>query len=107
MSNYQQNMKNIILKNQLITLSKLPFATWTLPLALCLLLFAACQTEAVKLNGDDRVAIDTLSGNAIKKLTVELDKQCKDSSDMLRKYLVDSLVAVRQQEIMMQTLPHN
>lgn len=88
-------MKNTFLKN------------CPLPFALCLLLFAACHTEGVKLNVDDRMAIDTLSANAIKSLTVELDKQCKDSSNALRKRLVDSLVAVREQEIMMQTVPNN
>ncbi len=87
-------MKNNFLKNS------------SLPLALCLLLFTACHTEGVKLNGDDRIAIDTLSGNAIKSLTIELDKRCKDSSDAIRKLLVDSLVAVREQEIMMQTVPN-
>ncbi len=92
-------MKNIFLKNRFI-------APCFLPLALCILLFTACHTEGVKLNGDDRVTIDTLSGNAIKGLTAELDKQCKDSSDVLRNRLVDSLVAVRQQEIMMQAVPN-
>lgn len=79
----------------------------SLPFVLCLLLLTACNTEGVKLNVDDRVAIDTLSANAIKRLTVELDKQCKDSANVLRKRLVDSLVAVREQEIMMQTVPNH
>lgn len=87
-------MKNIFLKIR------------PLPFALSLLLFTACHSEGVKLNGDDRVAIDTLSANAIKSLTIELDKQCKESSDVLRKRLVDSLVAVREQEIMMQPVPN-
>ena len=64
------------------------------------------NTEGVKLNADDRVAIDTISGNAIKSLTPELEKQCKDSADVLRKRLVDSLVIVREQEIMMQAVPN-
>ena len=106
-------MKNIILKKR-TTLCSLPFAfyplpltLYPLPLALCLLLFASCGGEGVKLNGNDRVAIDTLSANAIKALTVELDKKCKDSADVLRKQLVDSLVVVREREIIMQTLPPN
>ena len=78
----------------------------SLPFALCLLLLTACHTEGVKLNADDRVAIDTISGNAIKSLTPELEKQCKDSADVLRKRLVDSLVIVREQEIMMQAVPN-
>ena len=45
--------------------------------------------------------------NAIAKLTPKLDKRCKDSSDALRKRLVDSLVVVREREIIMQTLPPN
>ncbi len=73
----------------------------------CPLLISSCGEETVKLNGNDRVAIDTLSANAIAKLTPELDKRCKDSSDALRKQLVDSLVIVREREIMMQTLPPN
>ena len=93
-------MKNIFLKNRCTVLCHLSFA-------LCFLLFTACNTEGVKLNVDDRVAIDTLSANAIKKLTPELDKQCKDSADMLRQRLVDSLVAVREQEIMMQSVPNH
>lgn len=99
-------MKNYFFKNRFIAFCRLPFAACTLPLTLCLLLCAACQSEGVKLNGDDRVAIDTLSANAIKSLTVELDKQCKDSSNALRKRLVDSLVVVREQEIMMQSVPN-
>jgi hypothetical protein len=94
------------MKNTFFKSGSLPFALCPLPLAFCLLLFAACQTEGVKLNVDDRVAIDTLSANAIKTLTIELDKQCRDSSDAIRKHLVDSLVAIREQEIMMQTVPN-
>ncbi len=90
-------MENFIFEKQ-ITFCSLPFA-------LCLLLFASCGTEGVKLNGNDRIAIDTLSSNAIKALTVELDKQCKDSADVLRKQLVDSLVIVREREIMTQAMP--
>ncbi len=77
------------------------------PFAMSLFIFSACHTEGVKLNADDRVAIDTLSGNAIKSLTPELEKQCKDSTDVLRKRLVDSLVIVREQEIIMQTVPNH
>ena len=85
----------------------LRFAACILSLTFCLLPFAACDTEGVKLNGNDRVAVDTLSSSAIAKLTPILDKQCKDSSDVLRKKLVDSLVILREREIIMQTLPPN
>jgi hypothetical protein len=85
----------------------LPFALCLLLIAVYPLLFTSCGNQEVKLNGNDRVAIDTLSANAIAKLTPILDKQCKDSSDMLRKRLVDSLVVVREREIIMQTLPPN
>ena len=71
----------------------------------CLFLFTSCKDEGVKLTADDRVAIDTLSVNAIKSVTPELEKQCKDSADVLRKRLVDSLIIVREQEIMMQAVP--
>ncbi|MBL7817389.1 MAG: hypothetical protein JNL70_20450 [Saprospiraceae bacterium] len=74
-------------------------------LSFCLLFTASCEEETVKLTANDRVAIDTLSTNAINKLTLELDKQCQDKADSLRKFLVDSLVAVREREIIMQTLP--
>ncbi len=87
-------MKNIFLKFH------------SLSFAFCLLLFSSCKDEGVKLTGDDRMGIDTLSTNAIKSLTPELDKQCKDSADVLRQYLVDSLVIVREQEIMMQAVPN-
>ena len=114
-------MKNFISKKQNTSPSPLHFANCKLPLALCplplasrplqialcLLLFASCGEKGVKLNADDRLAIDTLSANAIKTLAVELDKNCKDSADVLRKQLVDSLVAVREREIIMQTLPPN
>lgn len=93
-------MKNFISKKRIIPSS-------LMSMALCLLFFTACNTEGVKLNANDRFAIDTISANAIKKLTVELDKQCRDSADVLRKQLVDSLVAVREREIIMQTLPPN
>lgn len=74
-------------------------------LAFAPLFFTSCGEQDVKLNANDRVAIDTLSASAIAKLTPELDKRCKDSSDALRKRLVDSLVVVREREIMTQTLP--
>jgi hypothetical protein len=99
-------MKKIIFKKR-ITNCPLPFALCQLPLAFCLLLFASCGDKGIKLNGNDRVAIDTLSANAIKALTVELDKKCKDSADVLRKQLVDSLVVVREREIIMETQPPN
>ena len=78
-----------------------------LPTIACLTLFSDCNTEGGKLNGNDRVAIDTLSSNIINKLTPELELKCKTQSDSLRKYLVDSLVALREREIIMQTLPPN
>lgn len=87
--------------------STFPFASRLLQIALCLLFITSCGEKGVKLNADDRLAIDTLSANAIKTLAVELDKNCKDSADVLRKQLVDSLVAVREREIIMQTLPPN
>lgn len=76
-------------------------------LAFCTLFVTSCGEEVIKLNANDRIAIDTLSTHAIAKLTPELEKQCKDSSDALRKKIVDSLVVVREREIIMQTLPPN
>jgi hypothetical protein len=104
-------MKNFIFKKPFtfcnFALRNLPLASCLLPFTLCLLLFSSCNTEGVKLNGNDRIAIDTLSANAIKNLTFELDKRCKDSADVLRKQLVDSLVIVREREIIMTTQPPN
>ena len=85
----------------------LRFALFILLFSFFIFHFAACDTEGVKLNGNDRVAVDTLSSSAIAKLTPILDKQCRDSSDVLRKKLVDSLVILREREIIMQTLPPN
>jgi hypothetical protein len=72
-----------------------------------LLPFIACHTEGVKLNREDRIAIDTLSQKEIQGLTVQLDKTCQDSADVLRQRLVDSMVVAREREIMMQTLPNH
>jgi hypothetical protein len=76
----------------------------------CLLLtllftFPACESEAVKLDRDDRTMIDTLANRQIFAMAADLDKWCKDSTPVLRQRMVDSLMIVREQEILRQTPP--
>lgn len=69
-----------------------------------ILLFSNCNTEGVvKLTSDDRFRIDTLSNRQNNILNPELDKWCKDSTPIYRQHFVDSLVIVREQEILKQT----
>ena len=73
-------------------------------LALSFLLFSHCHTEGVvKLTSDDRFRIDTLSSRQTAELASEMDKWCKDSTPFYRQRFVDSLVIVREQEILKQT----
>ncbi len=69
--------------------------------------FAACESEPVKLDRDDRVMIDTLANRQIFAMVAELDKWCKDSTPVLRQRMVDSLMIVREQEILRQTPPRD
>ena len=69
------------------------------------LLFSDCHTEGVKLERDDRILIDTLVARRIAVLSVEMDEWCKDSSPILRQKMVDSLMIVREQEILKGTPP--
>jgi hypothetical protein len=67
-------------------------------------LFSSCHTEGgVKLTADDRYRIDTLSNRQVTFLTSDLDKWCKDSTPIFRQHFVDSLVLVREQDILKQT----
>jgi hypothetical protein len=64
----------------------------------------ACNTEgAIKLNTDDRTKIDTISSRQISMLSVEMDQWCRDSAPLLKQKMIDSLMLVREQEIMKQT----
>jgi hypothetical protein len=66
----------------------------------------ACNTEgAIKLNTDDRNKIDTISARQISMLSVEMDQWCRDSAPILKQKMIDSLMLVREQEIMRQTQP--
>jgi hypothetical protein len=65
----------------------------------------ACTEEGVKLTRADRDGIDTIAQKQIIQITPELDRYCRDSSPILRKYYMDSLLIVRQQEIQQQTMP--
>ncbi len=74
-------------------------------LAFALFLPTACKQEAVKLTRDDRERIDTLSQKEIVRITPELDGYCRDSAPILRKRYVDSLLIVREQEILQKMVP--
>jgi hypothetical protein len=73
-------------------------------LALAGILPTACKEEAVKLTRADRDVIDTLVQKQVAQITPELDRYCRDSSPILRKKYVDSLLVVRQQEIQQQSI---
>lgn len=70
------------------------------PFCVGMFLFMHCKTEGVKLDYEDRVVVDTLVTRQIVGLAIEMDKWCKDSSPVLRQRMVDSLMKVREQEIM-------
>jgi hypothetical protein len=74
-------------------------------LAFAIILPTACKQEAVKLNRDDREMIDTLAQKEIVRITPELDRYCRDSAAILRKHYVDSLLIVREQEILQKSVP--
>jgi hypothetical protein len=67
-------------------------------------MFSSCNTEGgVKLTPDDRYRIDTLTSRQMAALSTELDTWCKDSTPVFKQHFVDSLVIVREQEILKQT----
>jgi hypothetical protein len=66
---------------------------------------AACDTEGVKLNRGDREHIDTTSSKIIYAMSKQWDSLCLDSTPIWRQRAVDSLLQVREREIMMQTQP--
>jgi hypothetical protein len=74
-------------------------------LAIFAALPTACQEEGVKLTRADRDGIDTVVQKQIVQITPELDRYCRDSAAFLRKYYIDSLLIVRQQEIQQQAVP--
>jgi hypothetical protein len=65
----------------------------------------ACKEEGVKLTRADRDGIDTITQKQIVQMMPEIDRYCRDSSPILRKYYMDSLLIVRQQEIQQQAVP--
>ena len=74
-------------------------------LAFASILPTACKDEAVKLTRDDREMIDTLAQKEINGITPDLDRYCRDSAPILRKQYVDSLIIVREQEILQKSVP--
>ena len=89
-------MKKFILKISFFTACFLGFFFSILP-------FTSCNTEGVKLSRDDRYRIDTLTSRQTNELSSALDKICRDSTPMFRQHFVDSLLIVREQEILKQT----
>jgi hypothetical protein len=75
----------------------------------CLLFFSAltaCNTGGpIKLNTDDRDMIDTISANKISALSADMDQWCRDSAPILKQKIIDSLMLVREQEILKQAQP--
>ena len=71
----------------------------------CILPVSSCDTEGVKLSRDDRYRIDTLTSRQTIELSANLDKICKDSSPIYKQHFIDSLLVVREQEILKQTPP--
>jgi hypothetical protein len=65
-----------------------------------LLALTSCESDVVKLDRGDRLFIDTTASKEMNRLAPELDKWCTDSSPVLIKKLTDSLVLVREQEIL-------
>jgi hypothetical protein len=76
-----------------------------LSLAVFAVLPTACKEEGVKLTRADRDGIDTIAQKQIVQIMPEIDRYCRDSAAVLRKYYMDSLLIVRQQEIQQQTVP--
>ena len=74
-------------------------------LAIASILPTACKEDAVKLTRADRDAIDTIVQKNVAQIMPELDSYCRDSSPILRKFYVDSLLLVRQREIQQQAVP--
>jgi hypothetical protein len=72
--------------------------------ALSVWVFLGCNTEGgVKLTPDDRYRIDTLTSRKTSELSASLEAWCKDSTPIFRQHFIDSLVIVREQEILKQT----
>lgn len=84
-------------------LKLIPFISCFLSLGVCFLSFSSCDTEGVKLSRDDRFRIDTTTNRKTVEMAAEIDKLCKDSTPIFRQHFIDSLLIVREQEILKQT----
>jgi peroxiredoxin family protein len=65
----------------------------------------ACQSDAVKLNRGDRERIDTTANKLSYDRAKFLDSLCQDSTPVWQQRAIDSLLQIREREIMMQTQP--
>jgi hypothetical protein len=84
---------------------KLSFLLKSTAFFIAIYALAACDTEGVKLNRGDREHIDTTSSKIIYAMSKQMDSLCLDSTPIWRQRAVDSLLQVREREIMMQTQP--
>ena len=48
---------------------------------------------------DTRIGIDTQTNAAVSRLTSEIDRYCRDSTEELRQHLIDSLLVARRAEM--------
>ncbi len=72
-------------------------------LLLILYAFTSCKNnEPLKLTSDERFRVDTSVSTQFVKISADIDKWCKDSTPILRQKFIDSLVIVREQEVLKQ-----
>lgn len=63
----------------------------------------ACDTEGgVVLSADDRFRIDTTTNQQIRLVSLKMDTFCRDSTPIFKQRFVDSLMLLREQEILKQ-----
>ncbi len=46
-----------------------------------------------------RIGIDTQTNAAVSRLTIEIERYCRDSTAAMRQHLIDSLLVVRRAEM--------
>lgn len=72
-------------------------------LVILIVALQACGTEGVKLEPTDRAMIDTLIKRETMVMATQMDKWCTDSTPIIRQKMIDSLLIVREQEIIQKT----
>jgi hypothetical protein len=72
-------------------------------LGLIMYALVSCQNnEQLKLTSDERFRVDTTVSSQFVQISTDLEKWCKDSTPILRERFIDSLVIVREQEVLKQ-----